>query len=109
MLSQQQAGDAYSCAGEGKAKKEVMLPLELFKALQVSQLCSQDAVLGPRLGNCTQWGCFCAALALRIICMFLRVVFKKEKKRGWTGKGEEEIAQSLKHGLSGPLQKEACG
>lgn len=52
MLSQQQAGDAYSYAGGGKAKKDVMLPLEIFKALQVSQLCSQDAVLGPRLANC---------------------------------------------------------
>lgn len=58
VLSQQQAGDAYSYAGGGKAKKDVMLPLEFFKALQVSQLCSQDAVLGPRLANCAWWGCF---------------------------------------------------
>lgn len=82
LLSQQQTGVAYSCAGGGKAKKDAMSPLEPFKAPQVSQLCSQDAVLGPKLANCAWWGCFCMALALRIICMFLRVVlFKKEKKK----------------------------
>lgn len=42
----------------------------------------QDTVLGPRLAHCTYpWGCCSTALALRTICMLLRVVFKKEEKR----------------------------
>lgn len=40
-----------------------------------------DAMLGPRLASDTHRGCFSRALALRTICMFLRVVFKKERKK----------------------------
>lgn len=40
-----------------------------------------DAMLGPRLASDTHGGCFSRALALRTICMFLRVVFKKERKK----------------------------